>query len=397
MHRLQMPAPLPDGSRVLHIGLPKTGTSALQASCHAARDELARQGVSYVSRGPNPLSAARFAARGGDPAGAAARRWRRLSEDFRSSTARCTLLSSEGLSGGTPDRIDFIAEELGTDATVVVTLRPVADLLPSSWQQGVRRGGAEPFETWLRKALDPDHPYAAERRRYAPETILAEWGARYGEDRLIFVCSDPSDRMLNHRVFESLLGVPGALAVQPVRNASPPYAEIEMLRHLNIAEADAHVGPEEELWVRARRKIGRRMGDAPPAGAGQQRLRVPRWAAERANEQTLHSIAMLEASGATVVGDLTHLLVDPEDYAAAVTAPDEVTIASAGWFAATLAKLAVDEFDERDRRRINRLERRIARLEERRQAGADLDAASARDLARALARRVRSKVSRRGR
>ena len=56
------------------------------------------------------------------------------------------------------------------------------------------------------------------------------------------------------------------------------------------------------------------------------------------------------------------------------------------------ARTAVDEFDERDRRRINRLERRIARLEERRQAGADLDAASARDLARALARRVRSKL-----
>ena len=52
---MPQPSALPDGSRLLHIGLPKTGTTALQASFHAARAELDKRGVSYVSRGANPL------------------------------------------------------------------------------------------------------------------------------------------------------------------------------------------------------------------------------------------------------------------------------------------------------------------------------------------------------
>src|SRR5262245_50160829 len=41
-------APFPAGSRILHIGPPKTGTTALQASCWAARASLLAQGVRYA-------------------------------------------------------------------------------------------------------------------------------------------------------------------------------------------------------------------------------------------------------------------------------------------------------------------------------------------------------------
>jgi hypothetical protein len=392
MRRVDLPAPLPAGSRVLHIGLPKTGTSALQASFHAAREELDRRGVDYVSRGANPLSAARFAA--GTAHGDTARlerRWDRLVEDFRASAARCVVLSSEGFSGATPDRVTAIRDRLGADVTVVVTLRPVAALLPSIWQQALRRGGLEPFEDWLAGVLEPCHPHAANIRRYDPAEIIATWGRRFGEERLVFVCGDPTDRMLNHRAFESLLDIDGVLQLQPVLNSSPPYPEIEMLRHFNLANGR---GEDGELWTRVLRRAARRMGDAPPSGTGTEKVRVPRWAAERINEQTRASIAALEASAATVVGDPTHLLVDPEDHPVETTTPGQVTVGSAGWFADTVARLAVDEADQRAAKQVRRLERKVARLTEARRTTTSLDDASARDLLRALARRVRSRSSR---
>ncbi|MDQ6525778.1 hypothetical protein RB608_19335 [Nocardioides sp. LHD-245] len=398
MRRVDLPAPLPAGSRILHIGLPKTGTSALQASFHAAREELGRRGVDYVSRGANPLSAARFAA--GTATGDTARlerRWDRLAEDFRTSTAAHVVLSSEGFSGAAPDRVAWIGDRLGGEATVVVTLRPVAALLPSIWQQALRRGGLESFEEWLAGVLDPAHPHAANIRRYDPAAIIASWGRRFGEDRLVFVCGDPGDpgdRMLNHRTFESLLGIDGVLELQPVLNSSPPYPEIEMLRHFNLANGRG--GEDGELWTRVLRRTARRMGDAPPSGAGTAKVRVPRWAAERINEQARESIAALEASAATVVGDPAHLLVDPADHPVETTAPDQVTVVSAGWFADTVARLAVDEVEERAARKVRRLERKVARLAERRRTTTTLDDASARDLLLALARRARRR-SRRGR
>ncbi|GAA1539731.1 hypothetical protein GCM10009788_48210 [Nocardioides humi] len=274
-----------------------------------------------------------------------------------------------------------------------MTLRPVAEILPSSWQQALRRGGAEPLETWLEGVLEPGHPHHEAMRRYAPETILAEWGSRFGEERLVFVCGDKTDRMLNHRVFESLLGIDGVLELQPVLNASPPYAEVEMLRHFNLSHGRG--GPDAELWTRVMRQVGRRMGDAPPSGVGQERVRVPRWAAERCNEQARRSIAALEASAATVVGDPTHLLVDPRDHPVEVAAPVEVTMQSAGWFTDIVARLAVDELAARTRQRIQRLEARIARLEQARRPEAVLDGASTQDLLRALGRRARSRLGRR--
>ena len=49
---------LPRGSVLLHIGPPKTGTSALQGSCHANRDALLRAGVRYAGSGVQPSTAA---------------------------------------------------------------------------------------------------------------------------------------------------------------------------------------------------------------------------------------------------------------------------------------------------------------------------------------------------
>ena len=45
-------SPLPDGSRLLHIGPHKTGTTALQIALAKHSSDLLAQGVRYLSEGP---------------------------------------------------------------------------------------------------------------------------------------------------------------------------------------------------------------------------------------------------------------------------------------------------------------------------------------------------------
>ena len=48
---------LPEGSRLVHIGPHKTGTTALQAAFHLARDRVEEQGIHYASYGRQPVTA----------------------------------------------------------------------------------------------------------------------------------------------------------------------------------------------------------------------------------------------------------------------------------------------------------------------------------------------------
>ena len=43
------------GTRLVHIGPHKTGTTAIQGALHLARERLAAQGVVYPGRGRQPL------------------------------------------------------------------------------------------------------------------------------------------------------------------------------------------------------------------------------------------------------------------------------------------------------------------------------------------------------
>lgn len=394
---MDLPAALPDGSRLLHIGLPKTGTTALQAALDAARDDLAERGVHNVAANRNPLKPARFAA--GIPVGADAprleRRWHKLAEDFRTSSARCSILSSEGLSGATGDRISLMRDHLGPDLHVVVTLRPLAALLPSMWQQAVRRGTSQSFGDWLGVVLADGAPGL---QSHDPRRIIDAWGSVFGEDRLVFVVGDPADRLSNLRAFEALMGVSDVLELQPLQNASPPAPEVEMLRHFNQyrraqgGTRPQHGADDDAMWVRVTRQVGRLMGDAPPPGAGSGRFETPRWAVDLANDQSREWIAGLATSTATVIGDANHLLVDTSGRSEDVDAPASVSTSSAGWFADAVARAVLEDRNLTGQREVGVPAEPMRASTSRptpRATPSELDAVAARDLAGALWRRLR--------
>ncbi|WP_436699034.1 hypothetical protein [Nocardioides sp. BYT-33-1] len=330
-------AALPDGAKLLHIGMPKTGTTALQHSLWAARAQLEEHGAHNVSRRAHERKVAITAAGNVRSYWAAEHeRWQELAREFRTSTARRTFWSSESLSLAAPERIRGLREELGP-AYVVTTIRALAPQLASRWQQGLRRADPLPLDDWLRArfAEEPLGGVGAgfvpgqALRRLNPRRVLQDWGAVFGEENLVFVVLDPTDHAWLLRAFESLLGVPPLLEPSPSRNLSLPLPEAEMLRHL--AAAYRGHGGDLDAWMATAGDTRRiKLRPVVEAAPRHQTVRVPRWAAERADEYVADWVEALRSSGARVLGDVRHLFSDPAAHPVEVEVPDVVDVASAG-------------------------------------------------------------------
>jgi hypothetical protein len=336
MRQLNVPFAMPDGGKVLHIGLPKTGTTALQTALHRSRPVLAEQGVFNASPGRHPYPAARFAAGNALPfrVEQAEEGWRRVARRFRESTARATIFSSEALFAANQERAQAIAEELGGAPYIVVTLRALAAQLRAQWQQSFVSNGHRTFDEWMTKRLNNQ-----ERLNWiAPQRILDAWGPVVGEDKIIFMIASP-DRTAIFRRFEALLGMtPESLEMPHLDNAALSASGSEFLRQINVIETAKRDDPNS---VRAEvlRRGTWRIQHTP--GVGREPVRVPRWAAARANEIAHEWMSQLEDSSAAVVGAIDDLVVDLDGLPEQVTTPTQIDVGDAARFALAFCEAAV--------------------------------------------------------
>ena len=134
MPRLSV-APIPEGSVLLHIGPPKTGTSALQGACHSCREAMLEQGVRYAGRTQQSGRAAyavlgrTHPTLGGAPS---IHHWRRLVAEVRNAREARVFVSSEFFAGADDAQAARIVDELGGERVhVALTLRPVSRILAS--------------------------------------------------------------------------------------------------------------------------------------------------------------------------------------------------------------------------------------------------------------------------
>jgi hypothetical protein len=337
------PAPFPDGSHILHIGLPKTGTNAIQAGLDQARAALADHGIVNASLTQHSFQAAKYGAgmletwRDHD---VAARRWRRIARRFRESEGRLTVLSSEAFSQARPEAIASLARDLGGDLQVVVTLRALAPLLASWWQQRLRSEEHRPLEKWLHAHIgDPGDPIEGVLPRQSLTRILGNWGSVVGEDHITFVVPDPGDRRSLLGSFEALLGLPaGLLPSVSDGNASLAFPEAEVLRRANKLYSDR--GGDKVDWMRsvyqhATPRLRQLDGMTP------HRIQVPRWAAVRANELTRAWHEDTVASSARVIGELDDLYADEGEFPEKVDTPATISIDTAAQIAEILYSSAL--------------------------------------------------------
>ena len=242
----------------LHVGFHKTGTTSLQDALNRNRAELLTQGLVYPktrrfraqhefawSAGQRGWGWKQF---GGSQAGPGpARRMFRL---IRSSK-QDVIISSEFLSELTPSKIQKLISSIGDkDLRVIFTVRPVAKILPSAYQQEVKNGSKLTFDRWLERVLEPEKENRNKTRfwtRHSHHIEIAKWAGVVGKERITVIVADESKPEFLTDSFFKLVGADTSNfreSKKKVVNRSMDLAEIELLRRIN-AKFDRNLGWDE--------------------------------------------------------------------------------------------------------------------------------------------------------
>jgi hypothetical protein len=312
------------GSILLHVGLPKTGTTALQTTLAHRRPKLAEHGVVYPGTQRNHRHAiydrgglgTRFGEDLVAPAGSGSRRpWHELLNEVSSAGDARVVISHESMSKLDLDARRGLIRDFDRAPHVVITLRNLAATLPSSYQQRVKIGRTPSFDTWLHWVLDVDpwEPGATEGGKgFDFGRAVRSWVDVVGAENVTVVALDPANRGLVPRTFEHLLGVPDGM-LEPKEmtgrglNRGLTVPEVALVRALNRElhkieqftwnhyEQLVIGGPVHQLLTER----------TPPAD--EPALAPPEWAVDRAVTIAERACSDIGTSGVRVVGDLDTL------------------------------------------------------------------------------------------
>jgi hypothetical protein len=340
--------PLPSGTRLLHIGPHKTGTTALQVALARARSELESQGVRYLWGGvrqTNANLAAQAIARKpsrkfSEETAVPLWHWENLLEKVRASEGFRIMVSGEEFCNVSDATISNVVQAFGHERTqILVTLRPLEKILASQWQQYIQFGAVtESFEAWLEQALAPtvtDRLIQEFWVRHRHDQLIARWGRAVGTENVICLALDPQDHGLLFRSVEELLGLRESTLVDDGRliNRSITAPEAEAIRSmygklqdLGQGELSRHIRymiSPSELIKRSRVPIG------------EAKIELPKWAVERAREISAEMAQNITRSGARMIGNINNLtptdpILAPEHLSPLEAVPADLP----GWTAA---------------------------------------------------------------
>ena len=310
---------IPESGVLLHIGVHKTGTTAIQAALADARPELRGLQVTY----PGKLQAQHRAALSmlGRPWGWNAKggavmdksHFTKLARKTRSNTGR-VVISSEFFCEADGPTAEEIVRELGGDRVhVVVTLRNLGRLLPSSWQQYLKYGLTTPYEKWLKNVFDnPGGSTSTPTfwKRHDHGAVVSRWADAAGPGNLTVMVLEEVDRSAQFIAFAQMLGIPSDVLVSRMdltSNRSMTAAEAELLVRLNKQVKKDMQWDEYVKYIRRGVALGMVEGREP--GPDEARLFTPDWALDAAAEHGQASVAAIRASGVNVLGNLDALAV----------------------------------------------------------------------------------------
>ncbi len=331
------PLLLPAGTRLVHIGPHKTGTTAIQSAMHRSRDVLLAQGVHYAhpleSQAYLPaLSLIGHQGRRGGPTANGDREWMGMVEEVEAAGDKRVVISSESFANAHPEHIRRLADDLGPDKVQILRMvRRYDKLLPSQWQQRIIGTGMRPFKAYQKVVLaDPEHLFW---RRHGFERHTRLWTDVLGPERVTVVVVDESDRGWLLRVMERLTGLQeGTLQPgQQTANQSLTLADAELIRHLNRI-ATAGGWPDRIYHDYFRTGISRPLKTVPDAHA--ERIVTSPDLYDELLEVTLRDIEGLKGLGVRIIGDLDNLIPPRPDPDVVVMDETKVTISVAAGAAA---------------------------------------------------------------
>ena len=232
----------------LHVGASKTGTSALQHGLFDSVPELAAQGIGvpltgrkdHVSQVLRPLG---WVTSSGFTRDVRREQLAELEGVLRSADGERLLLTCEDLCEADVERIEAlveVADKAGQEVRVVLTVRGLANVIPSEWQQFLKHRMSLDYPTFLQRIQDRKGRWAEHFwRRQDLVAICARWAEVVGRDRIDVVVTP--DRAAEpdglYRIFGQVVGFNPHQLSWPDRNvnASWGYVEAEVYRRANQA------------------------------------------------------------------------------------------------------------------------------------------------------------------
>lgn len=301
----------------LHIGLHKTGTTYLQNVFRANQRTLAEQGIYYPDAlGPMTHTLAAWDLHGVRPRGTGDKRiggsWDSLADAVNTSGMPTALISAERLSLSTLRQAKKALDSLpASEVHVIVTVRDLARVLVSSWQETIKNGATWTWQEFADGVKDKDRSATNPARSFWLQhdvvKICRNWETVIPTDRLHVVTVPPSgaspDDLLAR--FASVVGFdPATLTEPPVwTNETVGAVATEAIRRVNERLGDklnkrqhAHVVKTGLVRVLAERTEATRF--VLPEEE------LP-WLAQRSDQM----VAALLARGYPVGGDLDELRV----------------------------------------------------------------------------------------
>jgi hypothetical protein len=237
-------------------------------------------------------------------------------------------ISSEFFCEGDAETSSSVVQELGADRVhVVITLRNLGRLLPSSWQQYLKYGLSTGYEKWLTNIFaNPGGSSMTPTfwKRNDHGAVVSRWCEAAGPQNVTVLVLEDVDRSAIFRTFAQLLALEPAQLTSRMdltSNRSMTAAEAEMLLRLNRRVAKELSWDEYVKYVRRGVALGMVEGREP--AADEPRLSTPDWALDGAAEQGRIAVDAIRSLGVRVLGDLERL-------ADRVASPPEPSQGSAG-------------------------------------------------------------------
>jgi hypothetical protein len=312
---------MPRNQLILHVGFHKSGTSALQESLHIQRQELLEFGISYPAIGYTGRKAHHRIAwaltqkpwgwktRGGETT--PYRHFSRIIGRINRSKVQKIVLSTEFFSELTAEQIQKIKLAVkNREVKIFFTIRPLAKILASSYQQYLKYGIKADYEKWLHAVLD--EPGVAKLtptfwKRHQHAEVIQRWSDVFGPESVTLIVADETRPDFLYEAVNSYLKLPeGLLKAQPTgTNRSLSMEEVSLLLEINNRFPKDR--PWKEYLFFVRQGLVRNLTDHIPVAANSTKLLTPKWAIDKANEIGNASIEAIKSMQIEVRGSLDSL------------------------------------------------------------------------------------------
>ena len=303
---------------VIHPGFHKSGTTALQEALAESRQALKDKDVLYPYIGTKTHHRAAWSLngrvwgwkkRGGEKY--SPKIWDDLVKRINGAKEETVILSSEFFSELDGEKIRKIRHDIKSrDIEILFTLRPLAKLLPSSYQQYLKYGMKIKYEEWLHEIFENREKTKVSPtfwQRHDHGKVIARWVDIFGTSNVTVLIADENKPDFLFEEVNNFLGLPKETltAAKIGSNRSLNMEEISLLLEINNQFPKERSWDEYEIFIRD--GYIRELTDFIVPAKEKARLLTPEWAITRANELGEKTSQEFDRLGIRVIGSLDSL------------------------------------------------------------------------------------------